>query len=282
MDYDSNTMCRPCAVCGEARPESFKVWYDGFVKLYRCLACGFVSQFPGPGKFTIVTDYQDSYTLSFLNNGQEFMYPKRRCVLQDIASRIAAVKKGGDILDVGCGDGHFLYLCSQMGFCCSGVEDSKALSTYASQKAGAQVLQGLYAKDMFPAESFDVITLIQVLEHIPNPIDALETAYYHLRPNGILVIEVPSIRSPHFLAYRLTGIKEFVKPPRGVVYCHFGYFAPKSLTTLTAKCGFKEISVVTGRWQYKYPGYLKPLGKVLDPLLNAVRVGGILYMGAKR
>jgi SAM-dependent methyltransferase len=282
MEKGNNATCRPCAVCGETRPESFKVWFDGYVKLYRCSTCGFVSQFPGPGRSTIVADYQDSYTLSFLNEGHEFMYPHRRHVLQDIANRVAAVKKGGHILDVGCGDGHFLYLCSRMGFQCSGVEDSKVMSEYAARKTGARVLQGMYAREMFPAESFDAITMIQVLEHIPAPMEALEMARYHLRPDGILVIEVPSIHSPHFLAYRWTGIKKFVKPPIGVVYCHFGYFTPRSLLTLTAKCGFETRSLVTGRWQYKYAGRLRPLGKVLDPLLNALGIGGILYMGARR
>jgi SAM-dependent methyltransferase len=271
----------PCAVCGQTKPEMFRSWFDGYVKLYRCKQCGFVAQYPGPGTSTIITDYEDAYSLDFLNKGHEFMYPERRNAFQDILNRIIKIKSGSRILDVGCGDGHFLYLCSKKGFDLYGVEDSKELSSYAAQKTGAKIVKGLYDRDMFPENHFDVITLIQVLEHIPDPMSALEIAKYHLRENGILVIEVPSIYAPHFIAYELTGIKKFVKPPTGVIYSHYGYFSPKSLTTLTERCGFKKLSVTTGRWQYKYTGQLGNVGKVIDPLLNLLRIGGILYFGAK-
>jgi len=271
----------PCAVCGEIKPEMFKIWFDGYVKLYRCMMCGFVAQYPGPGKFTVVTDYQDFYSLDFVNKGQEFMYPKRRRALQDILNRLTTQKTSDRVLDVGCGDGHFLYLCSQKGFDCYGVEDSIALSSYASQKTGAKIAQGLYDREMFPQDYFDIVTFIQVLEHIPNPVSALEIAKYHLRDKGILVIEVPSIHSPHFLAYQCTGIKWFVKPPDGVIYSHYGYYTPKSLKALTKRCGFKELKITTGRWQYKYDNLLGKVGKIIDPLLDSLKIGGILYIGQK-
>lgn len=273
---------KSCAVCGETKPEMFKIWFDGYVKLYRCLMCGFVAQYPGPGKSTVVTEYQELYSLDFLNMGQEFMYPRRRRGLYDILNRVTTIKPKGSIMDVGCGDGHFLHLCSLKGsFKCYGVEGSKTLSLYASKKTGAKIVQGLYNRDMFPRDYFDIITFIQVLEHIPTPISAIETAKYHLRINGILVIEVPSIHSPHFLAYRRTGIKRFVKPPDGVIYSHYGYYSPKSLTTLTTRCGFQELAITTGRWQYKYTGFLGKAGKIIDPLLNLLKIGGILYIGKK-
>ena len=283
MSNDSNALDRPCAICGETRPESFKIWFDGYLKLYKCSICGFVAQFPGPGKDTVVKDYQECYSLNFLNSGQEFMYPKRRCVLQDIVNRIAVLSDtdNGTILDVGCGDGHFLYLCQQGGFKCYGVEDSKVLSAYASKKTGAKIIQGQYSTTMFTEGCLDIITFIQVLEHIPTPINVLETARHHLRPNGIIVIEIPSIHSPHFLAYQWTGIKKFVNPPNGIISSHYGYYNTRSLTTLTERCGFREVSLVTGRWQYKYSGLLGQIGKAIDPLLNKTRVGGILYIGAK-
>ncbi len=270
-----------CAICGENRPQMFTVWFDGYLKLYRCKVCGFVSQFPGPGSNTIVTDYKDSYSLDFLKSGQEFMYPKRRDVLQNIVDHLLKYQANGNILDVGCGDGHFLYLASKKGFNCFGVEGSEKLAQFASFKSGAKVTQGLYNKEMFPENSFNVISLIQVLEHIPTPVKVLEAVKYHLRPNGLLIIEIPSIRAPHFLAYRVTKVKKFVKPPTGVIYTHFGYYNPKSLSALTQQCGYKTEELITGRWQYKYTGYLRIIGRLLDPLLNGLKIGGILYFGRK-
>jgi SAM-dependent methyltransferase len=239
-----------------------------------------VAQFPGPGKYTIVTNYEDSYALDFLDQRHEFMYPERENWLQDIANRVMDLRPKGKILDVGCGDGQFLFLCTKGKMICHGVESNKKLSLYASSKTGAKISQGSYRKDMFPENSFDVVTFIQVLEHLARPTIALEAAKSHLRPGGILVVEVPSIHSPHFLAYQLTGFKWFVKPPTGVIYSHFGYYSPKTLSLLTAQCGFKKLSLITGRWQHRY-ARMKRMGKIIDPLLNAIKVGGILYFGIK-
>lgn len=282
VNKSSSVICQPCPVCGETRPESFRVWFDDYVKLYRCLKCGFVSQFPGPGTSTIVTDYVDPYSMDFVNKGQEFLFPERGRVLRDIVDRVTKAKSSGRLLDVGCGDGHFLCLCSEEGFMCHGVETGKQLSAYAASKSGARVIYGAYSRDMFPEHHFDIITFIQVLEHMPTPVAALEMARYHLRPEGILVIEVPSVRSPHFLAYRWTGIRRFVRPPYGVIYSHCGYYSPRSLTTLTDRCGFTRLSLVTGRWQYKYSGFLGQVGKVIDPLLNMSGIGGILLIAQPR
>lgn len=276
MNKDSITS-NPCAVCGETKPELFKIWFDGHLKLYRCLRCGFVSQFSGPGRIKIMEDH---FPEGFLNGRKDFLYAKRRCALQNIVNHIVSIKAEGKILDVGCGDGHFLYLCAQKGLNCYGVEAIEPLASFASSMTGTQITNGNYNKEMFPENSFDIITFIQVLEHIATPIDFLETVKYHLRPNGIIVIEVPSIRSPHFLLYEWTGIKKFAAPKwgQGVIYNHFAYYSPNSLKTLIEKCGFKCLLCSTGRWKYKYSGVLGSVGRMIDPLLNKLKVGGILLI----
>jgi SAM-dependent methyltransferase len=270
-----------CAICNENNPESFRIWFDGHLRLYKCSACGFISAFPSPGKSTFIYDYSDLYNLDFLKQGMEFMYPERENCFRDILNRIISRKATGEILDIGCGDGQFIYLCNSKGFRCSGVEESKILSSYASERTGAKIISGKYKKDMFPAESFDVITLIQVLEHIPLPKETLEAVYYHLRKNGLIVIEIPSINAPHFLAYRFTGIKKFVQNDNGVINSHVGYYCPDTLLNLTKISGFDKVSLVTGRWQYKYNGFLNRIGKMIDPVMNMLNVGGILYFGKK-
>ena len=279
---NDNLRTRPCAICGESSPESFRIFFDGYLKLYRCLTCGFVSQYPGPGRYTIVEAYEDYYSLSFLNKNQEFMYPRRQRGLEDIVGRVSAFKPAGRLLDVGCGDGFFLSLAQKKGFECWGVEESKQLAGYAASKSGARISRGRYSGEMFPKSHFDIITFIQVVEHMPAPREALRIANYHLRPHGLLVIEVPSLHSPHFLLYQWTGIKRFVRPPDGIIQCHFGYYTPRTLEELTKKAGFQKLVLTTGRWQYKYNGALGEVGKIIDPILNALGVGGILYIGTKR
>jgi SAM-dependent methyltransferase len=280
---DNEKLTVSCPVCGESKPEAFKIYFDGYVKLYQCRRCSFVAQYPGPGSSTIVEEYEDCYSLDFLEKGQEFMYPDRHRGLTDIAKRIRSVMQSNlKILDVGCGDGFFLFICKKLGFKCFGVEPSHVLANYALSKVKGKIIRAYYNEEIFQKDSFDVISFIQVVEHLRDPFSILNIAKYHLRPGGLLVIEVPSIHSPHFLAYRFTGIKKFVQPPHGVIYSHVGYYCPRSLTYLTDRCGFERLSLFTGRWRVKYSGVLRAISLVADPLMNASRIGGILYFGRKR
>jgi len=270
-----------CPICGESNSGKFKIYFDGYIKLYKCLSCTHVAQFSGPGIAMVTTEYDDYYDLDFVKKGQEFEYPKRETVFMDIANRAQKVAKGKKILDVGCGDGHFLHCCEKLGFETVGVEPSKLLSEYASKKINGRVINGYYTQNLFPERSFDVITFIQVIEHLQNPVEILKIAYYNLKPGGVLIIEVPSRLSPHFLAYRATRIKWFVKPPDGIIDCHVSYFSPKTMRRLCELAGFSEQQLITGRWKVKYRGFLKNIAAITDPIMNLFGVGGILYIGKK-
>ena len=98
---DNNSVARPCPVCEESDPESFRIWFDGYVKLFRCLRCGFVAQFPGPGENTIVTDYE--YACKAIPSGGKYVYPRREVDLLDIFDRVAEIKPDHvKICDFGC------------------------------------------------------------------------------------------------------------------------------------------------------------------------------------
>lgn len=271
----------PCPVCGLNDRARFRIYFDGAQKLYRCGSCGFVSQYCGPGASSIVESYEDVETLAAVEQGQQWMYPGRARALGDIADRILAAGGTGKLLDVGCGDGQFLAICAEKGFATYGVEESRARAEYASERSGARITQGRYDKDMFAPEMFDVISFVQVLEHLTGPREALASAYTHLRPGGTVCIEVPSRFAPHFLLYRLTRSKRFVDTRRGVITPHVGYHHPGSVRRMTEEEGFEQISLTTGRWWAKYLGWKGLIGKAMDPLLNRAQIGGILFLGQR-
>jgi SAM-dependent methyltransferase len=268
-----------CALCDESRPEAFRIWFDGSVKLYRCRSCGFVSLFPGPGGDPLVGEYGDAYSLEFTERGP-LMYPERAEVLSDIVQRLRTRMPHGQLLDVGSGDGHFLSLCRPY-YDCQGIEPSEALAGYAARLSGVPVVNARYEADAFPAESFDIVAMIQVLEHLPNPRDVLAAARKHLCAGGVLVVEVPSIRAPHFLLYRATGLKRVVLDHRGIITSHFGYYEPHTLRRLVVSCGFTKLCIVTGRWAVKYKGVKGAIGRVADPVLDRLEIGGILLLAER-
>ena len=274
-------MDQACAICGETKPECFKILFDSCLKLYICIFCGFVAQYTETDIASIVKNYSKAYTLDFLKNGKTFRYPNRERILRDIVYRIKRISCGIKLLDVGSGDDQFLCYCKDSGFGWSGMEPDEILASYSSQKLKIPIINGLYTKELFPEGTFDVISFIQVLEHIDKPLDIISTAYYHLKKIDVLAIEVPSIQSPHFLAYRFTGKKCFVMPPTGVIRSHFGYYSPSTLLRLTEKTGFQTVDLVTGRWKYKGLKLQQFIGMCIDPILNMCRIGCILYLGCK-
>lgn len=272
---------RPCPVCGEDQPENFRLYFDGYIKLFRCVRCGMVAQYPGPGKNTLIVQYEDEFSLDFLNAGKEFYWPGHAQSFNDIAERIRRFAEPGRLLDVGCGDGHFLSHCKRHGFDCFGIEPGIKMSQYARHKTGAKIVNGYYGWNTFPPNSFDVITMIQVLEHIISPRDFLTAAYRQLRPGGIIAIEVPSVHAPHFLLYQTTGIQYFVRPPRGIIAPHVNYFSPATLEILLQQIGFRTQELVTGRWRLRKSGWLNQVAHVADVFLNHLKIGGILCIAEK-
>lgn len=229
-----------------------------------------------------VDSYHDYYDLDFLRQGKPWMYPERGKVLQDIVNRISKIKPTGRLCDLGSGDGQFLARAEQRGYQTTGVEESASLAAFARTKLRGDVIQGRYDHSMFAPSSFDIMTMIQVLEHVADPVQTLQTIKTHLRRRGLLVFEVPSIHSPHFLAYRMTGIHQFVRPPHGIIDCHIGYYTPSTLLKLTTRAGFETLGLVTGRWRFKYQGWLGAIGAILDPFFQMTKIGGILYIGRKK
>lgn len=269
-----------CRVCGASKPESFRIWFDGAVKLFRCRRCGYVGMYASPGMATPELEYGEAFLVDWLDRGP-FMYPERETVLRDIAARAWREAPSGRLLDVGCGDGHFLALCKDM-WQCEGIEPCSALAERASLASGVAVKVGNYGASEYASGTFDVITFVQVLEHLERPLEALQAAYSHLAPAGLLVVEVPSLNAPHMIAYRITHLKRLVAPPNGVIRSHLSYFDPASLVALAAAAGFHEVKLVTGRWAVKYSGWKRAIGRVLDPALNRARIGGMLLIARKR
>lgn len=273
----------PCSVCGRCEPGNFAPFFNGAITLWRCRGCGYVSPAIGPGNWQPPTELAGEGSEAFVASGEAWRYPHRSRVLRDIARRIVR-RSGRDarLLDVGCGDGQFLALAREAGLIPVGIEGDEALTLHAAACSGCDVRGGRDALDVLaelPAEGFDVVTFIHSLEHFANPYDVLVAARRVLRPGGWLVVDLPSIRSPHWLAWRATGRARFIDNAWGVIDEHAGYYTPGTLQQLTRRAGFCTRQLTTGRWRYKYGGLARVAAVLLDPLLNALRVGGVFYMG---
>jgi SAM-dependent methyltransferase len=110
---------------------------------------------------------------------------------------ISKVNQGqGRILDIGCGTGDFLQACEKSGWSIAGIEPNEKARQLASSKTKFKDYQGTIEQLIgSKPESFDVITMWHVLEHVPNLADFIAKIKTLLKPGGVLIVAVPNFKS---------------------------------------------------------------------------------------
>ncbi len=118
----------------------------------------------------------------------------------------------GRVLDVGCGDGRFLYRMYQAGWTVAGLDfDPKGIESAKLKygKYGFELMNTDLFSARFPDNSFDAVTLGHVIEHVPDPVAILAEAKRILKPGGRLVAITPNVESygwPESLSAAVGGI----------------------------------------------------------------------------
>lgn len=135
-------------------------------------------------------------------------------------------RKPGRILDVGCGRAVMLAELDKLGWHCVGTE----ISETSSKLAGSSARVILHAEPSletcgFPSDYFDIVTLWHVFEHLRNPVETLKEIKRILKPDGLLVIEVPNFVSWQARFNESNWI--YLEAPR-----HFYQFSPKGLSKI--------------------------------------------------
>jgi len=142
-------------------------------------------------------------------------------------------------LDIGCGQGFFLFNASRAGYAAKGVEISQDAVAYARNEFGLDVEDKPIERLRFGEAHFDVVTLWQVLEHVPYPLMMLREVYRILKPGGLVVVSTPNIGGipARILRRRWWDIKRL----------HINQFATKTLTHVLRNAGFRNVSPVSFR-----------------------------------
>lgn len=153
--------------------------------------------------------------------------------------------KTGRLLDMGCGDGSFLGAAKSRGWEVNGIEVAEVAARRAEAKVGVgRILQSLEAAQ-YQNHCFDVVTLWDVIEHLPDPVGTLRQLVRILRMGGKVIISTPNASSllhrlAHY-AYWCT-LKRWTLPVRLIYFPeHLHYFDRKTLTDALTRAGFSRV-----------------------------------------
>lgn len=234
---------RKCAVCG--RNDSRYLYRPRLSSgpVVKCRYCGLLYVNPIEYPERLAADDHNK-TGDLIDAATPPVYHKiylaeaevKRKLYTEILDRIESVIGAtGALLDVGSYMGLFMQAAMARGWKCKGIEPERDAWQYATQELGLDVCLGTLGTCKLAPGTFDAATLLQVLEHVLDPCQTLEQIRNLLRPEGVVLLEVPNIDCLSFRILR--------KRHRHFAKHHFTFFTPKTLIALLSKCGFRTLSV---------------------------------------
>jgi SAM-dependent methyltransferase len=236
----TTTRTRACPVCrGSTRTRLFRQHFAEvesvtIVNGYDVVVCGdcgagFADDIPDQAAFDRY--YRDLSKYEYhQRDGAESDFDRRRlAIIADIIAPFIA-RADARILDVGCATGRLLALLRDKGFPnVHGLDPSPSCAAAAERLYGIPVRTTTLSRLHESGETFDVVILVGVLEHINDLDTALREVHDVLSPEGIVYVEVPDALT--FADWPNAPFQDFSTE-------HINFFSPVSLANLMARHGF--------------------------------------------
>ena len=230
---------RACVVCGHAHAR-LQFPKDGY-SMVACQACGalYVGEDPA------AIDFDALYGQAYYTGGSDAVFAdyvgqeaarraharRKLAVLRHLPPRIP---RHGRLLDVGCAAGFFLTE-ARAHYEVQGVELSTWSSAYARDRLHLPVFTGTLQDAHLPADHFDVVTLWDVIEHVPEPVPVLAAAARVLKPGGRLVLSTGDWGSAYAQARGADW--HLMTPP-----WHLTMFSRASLQAAAERAGLRVVA----------------------------------------
>ena len=221
-----------CPLCGGAKEKllftrrdlTYRMSDQEF-RIVKCRRCGLSYVNPRPNQEEMLSYYPDDFYRTSLG-ATELLLNQAEILLLKL--KHLPILPPGRLLDIGCARGEFLYVMRALSWEVQGVE----FSPRAVNPFGLEIFTGQLSETGWAKNSFDLVTMWAVLEHIAEPLPLLREIRRVLKPSGKLKILVTNMRS---LPGRLMRIDDI---PR-----HLILFSPSSLKHMLRLAGFKNITL---------------------------------------
>ncbi len=210
-------------------------------KYCRCLNCGLVSLHPRPTAQELMKNYED-----YLPTPSEEI-DKWEKMMKQIVDKSADLIEArtntgrGRLLDIGCGYGFFLKEMKLRGWDVEGVEVSQTGRQYTRDKWGIHVYSQPVEDIDIPENSFDVVTLFYLIEHVNDPLALLREVNRILSPGGLILLRWPHTTPIVRLLGPLSRKLDLYHTPY-----HLYDFSPETMKRFLVLTDFKCVETIIG------------------------------------
>lgn len=219
---------------------------NGFT-IYSCSFCGLKQTYLGKDYEAFVREhYSKGYYTGEMEYGAYADYVADQWFtkknMAKLLEKVHQYKSEGRLLDVGCAMGYMVELAIQQGFDAYGFDPSEYAVEHASNNIKGRIKLGTIDKVRYQPNTFDVITMLDVVEHLSDPIKDIGKLSTFLKDDGIFLIATGDSNS---LAARILKRRwTFYIPPQ-----HLYFFNTKTFETVLNKAGLKPVLwFKVGKW----------------------------------
>lgn len=239
-----------CPLCISVRKQAYMrilVPPAGTASYVMCSSCGLVYLDPAPTPGSLGEFYSTVYLTAEYRKIDGASYPDPRDeilqafrVMEENVDFLEQFKAPpGKLLDVGCSHGAFMLEAECRGWTAEGIEPFGAGARFCREKLRLNVKEGEFPAGGFEAESYDVITMWEVLEHLRDPVAAMKLAARITRPGGIILLTSPNAFSPAAMLLKERWIGW--KPPTHLVFFDYG-----TMKRLLRRTGWAPLKMKSG------------------------------------
>jgi 2-polyprenyl-3-methyl-5-hydroxy-6-metoxy-1,4-benzoquinol methylase len=223
-----------CPLCGGTTIQ--KKYANAQLPVWHCV-CGAVFLSPFPSADELKEIYRETYyeTWGLAADNEDGPRQMKLRTFTARLNKISQFLRAGKVLDVGCATGYFLEAAKNKGWDIYGVELSEYSSRLAQKKFGSRIFTGTLEEAHFADETFDLITLSDLLEHIQDLDAFMREIVRILKPAGLLMLVTPNAAS---LSCRMMGAKWSHYKAE-----HLHYFTPVTIKTLLKKSGVSPVLI---------------------------------------
>jgi SAM-dependent methyltransferase len=219
---------RRCLLCQSRRLKPLAGYESA--RLVRCGQCRFVFSGAVPTAAELREHYEGY-------GRDDYLSPLTARRYHELLDRFESSRVNNRILDVGCGVGRFPGIAKERGWNVYGTELTDRAVEMCARK-GITMHKGKLDPANYGPDFFDVVTSVETIEHINNPVEDANNMAAVLRPRGLLYVTTPNFNS---LSRRLLrGRWNIIEYPE-----HLCYYTPKTITALLRGCGFERVEVRT-------------------------------------